>query len=161
MNVPKPNLPIPHLNNTSINQSNYPAVLTNSPVLQCPCITRPALLVFSLFLLLLWSGVAPLPKAFLPWGATVTILGPIPGRHINQFIQDPIQTKEVKWFHLYFFFYLCLCMRVTLYVCVWQQCCSTWSSPQCPQVRTPLLGTSNQGCGLFDSCLKVWTQGNG
>lgn len=51
--------------------------------------------------------------------------------------------------------YLCQCMLGR--DCLWEQCCSTWSSPQCPPVRTLVLETSNQGCGSLDSCLKgVW-----
>lgn len=69
------------------------AFQTNLPALQCACKTRPALLVFFLFRHLLRSGIAPLPKAPLPCGATVLILGTVPGEHTPTGYRGPYSNE--------------------------------------------------------------------
>lgn len=55
-----------------------PATVGSSPVLQCAQVTRPALLVLGLLLLLLRPHVASLPKALFPRRTTVLIPRMIP-----------------------------------------------------------------------------------
>ena len=109
-----------HLSSTSINRAAalpiyLPfCVLTNSPALQRASITRPALLVFSLFLLLLGSGVASVPKVSLPCGATVLILGSIPGKHTPTSLHKKTDKRLVVVplviIIIYLFVHICACV---------------------------------------------------